>query len=178
MKKGVVVYKSKYGSSKRYAEKIAEKCCFDCRNLKEIKVSDLKDYDIIVFCGGVYASGISYRKFLNKNYNKIKDKEIILFFNGASPFDEPMLKQIIKNNFRSELTTRPIYYGRGMWNLDKMSKIDKALCKLLIKMVSKKESKDLQPWEQALMEANSKNCDWTDEKFIEPLIDYVLKTNK
>ena len=108
---------------------------------------------------------------------KIKDKEIILFFNGASPFDEATLKNTIKNNFISELTTKPIYYGRARWNLDKMSFIDKTLCKMLIKMVSKKESKDLQPWKQALMEVNGKNCDWTDEKYIVPLIDYVLKIN-
>ena len=29
----------------------------------------------------------------------------------------------------------------------------------------------------ALMEAKDKNCDWTDEKYIEPLVDYVLKNN-
>ena len=76
---------------------------------------------MIIFCGSVYASGITYRKFLNKNYDKIKEKEIILFFNGASPIDESALQNIIKNNFRSELTTMPIFYGRGRWNLDKMS---------------------------------------------------------
>lgn len=155
----------------------SQKNNLECRDLNKIKVSDLKDYEIVVFCGGVYASGISYKKFLNKNYNKIKDKEIILFFNGASPFDEATLKNTIKNNFISELTTKPIYYCRARWNLDKMSFIDKTLCKMLIKMVSKKESKDLQPWKQALMEVNGKNCDWTDEKYIVPLIDYVLKIN-
>ena len=177
MHNGIVVFKSKYGSSKWYAEKIAERCNFACKDLKEIKVPDLKDYDVIIFCGSVYASGITYRKFLNKNYDKIKEKEIILFFNGASPIDESALQNITKNNFRSELTTMPIFYGRGRWNLDKMSFVDKTLCKMLIKMVSKKDGKTLQPWEQALMEAKDKSCDWTDVKYIEPLVDYISKNN-
>ena len=177
MKSGIVLYKSKYEASKWYAEKIAEKCGYECKDLKGIKVSELKNYKTIVFCGGVYASGISYRRFLNKNYNKISDKEIILFFNGASPSDESAIKSIIENNFIKEITTKPIFYGRGRWNIDKMTFIDKTLCKMLLKMVVKKENKTLLPWEQALMEAKDKNCDWTDEKYIEPLVDYVLKNN-
>lgn len=177
MKKGIVVYKSKYGASKWYAEKIAEKCDLDYKDLNKIKISDIKDYDTIIFCGGVYASGISYRKFLNKNYKKLNGKKIILFFNGASPADETTLKNIVKNNFKFDLTNIPIFYGRGRWYLDKMSFLDRTLCKMLTKMTSKKEDNALQPWEQALMEARDKDCDWTSEEYIEPLIDYVLKIN-
>ena len=178
MKKGIVVYKSKYGSSKWYAEKIAEKCNLECKDLKQIKIDNFKDYEIIVFCGAVYASGVSYKKFLNKNFDKIKDKKIILFLNGASPYDEATFNNVVKSNFSSEIASLPIFYGRGMWDLEKMSFTHKVLCKMLIKMVAKKEGKELQPWEQALMEAKDKSCNWTDEKYIEPLVDCVLKLDK
>lgn len=104
MKKGVFLYKSKYGSSKWYAEKIAGKCEFECKDLKYIKIFDIQKYEIIIFCKEVYASGVSFRKFLNKNYERIKGKKIILFVNGASPFDEKTLKNLICNYFKKEIT--------------------------------------------------------------------------
>ena len=36
------------------------------------------DYDTIIFCGGIYASGIAGLSFLKKNTNQLKDKEIKL----------------------------------------------------------------------------------------------------
>ncbi len=175
MTKGIVLYKSKYGASKWYADKIASNCGFESKDIKQTKISDIKDYDVIVFCGSVYASGISYRKFLNKNYDKIKDKTIILFFIGASPYDEKTFQKVIHDNFRSEILSLPIFYGRGKWDLDKMSFIHRTLCKMLMKMVAKKDSDTIEPWEQALMETQGKSCDWTDEKYIQPIIEYVSK---
>lgn len=44
-------------------------------------------------------------------------------------------------------------------------------------MISKKKNKDLQPWEEALMEAQDRSCDWKDEKYLEPILKLVLKIN-
>ena len=70
MSKGIILYQSKYGATKKYAEWLTELTGFDLVETKKAKASDLGGYDIIILGGGVYASGILGFSFLKKN---IKD---------------------------------------------------------------------------------------------------------
>ena len=58
MAKIVVVYKSKYGSTEKYAHWIAEDVKADIFKADNVKLDILLDYDTIVYCGGLYAGGI------------------------------------------------------------------------------------------------------------------------
>ena len=42
--KGIILYTSKYGSTKRYAEWLAEETGFDCVEAKKAKIEDVKQY--------------------------------------------------------------------------------------------------------------------------------------
>ncbi|WP_253199588.1 flavodoxin domain-containing protein [Clostridium gasigenes] len=55
MSKSVIVYKSKYGSTKVYAQWIAKKLEADIYEVNEVKVDKLLDYNNIIFGGGLYA---------------------------------------------------------------------------------------------------------------------------
>ena len=57
--KGIVIYKSKYGSTKKYAEWISERTGFDCVEAGKVNAKRLADYDTVIFGGGIYASGIA-----------------------------------------------------------------------------------------------------------------------
>ncbi|MCS4480542.1 flavodoxin domain-containing protein [Clostridium botulinum] len=70
-----IIYKSKYGSSKKYAQWIAEEVKGDLFNSSNIKEEKLKEYDIIVYGGGLYASGISGISLITKNLDILKDKK-------------------------------------------------------------------------------------------------------
>ena len=54
-----------------------------------------------------------------------------------------------------------------------MSFKDRTLCNLLKKAVAKKEPADYEIWEKALMATGENRCDWTDKKYIEPIIEYI-----
>ena len=45
--KGIILYTSKYGATKRYAEWLAEETGFDCLETKKAKLEDGKQYDTI-----------------------------------------------------------------------------------------------------------------------------------
>ena len=47
------------------------------------------------------------------------------------------------------------------------------MCRLLRKTVEKKDPDTLEPWEKALMEASGKACDWTDRRYLEPLLGFL-----
>ena len=49
MSKGIILYQSKYGATKKYAGWLVERIGYDCVETKNAKVADLKNYDVILF---------------------------------------------------------------------------------------------------------------------------------
>ncbi len=73
---GIILYKSKYGSTKKYAEWIAERTGFECIKTDDADIRKVQKYDVIILGGGIYASGIAGISFLKKNISKLKDKKM------------------------------------------------------------------------------------------------------
>ena len=55
----VVLYGSKYGSTKQYAEWIAEELNADLLDVNDANLQNIKNYDTIIYGGAVYAGGIT-----------------------------------------------------------------------------------------------------------------------
>ena len=173
MSKGIILYQSKYGATKKYADWLAEKTGFDCVETKKAKVSHVQNYDIIILGGGVYASGILGLSFLKKNMRQFADKKIAVFAVGASPYDEKAITQIREMHFKDLLSNVPLFYCRGAWDEDKMNFADRTLCRMLQKAVAKQNPDEYEPWQNALMCSVGQKCDWTEEAYLEPLLVYI-----
>ena len=169
--KGIILYTSKYGATKRYASWLAEDTGFDCIETKKARIDDLRQYDTILFGGGIYASGIAGLSFLKKHIDQLQGKKIIIFCDGASPFDEAAFKQVVAHNLKDSLAGLPCFYCRGAWDYDGMSFVDRKLCKMLYKAVTKKRPEDCEVWEKALMEAGFERHDWTDRSYLAPILE-------
>ena len=173
MKKGIVLYQSQSGSTRKYAQWLSDKTGFPQVETKKASPDDLSSCDVIVLGGGLYASGIAGISFLKKNWQRLKGKKIAVFCVGASPADEKVLQQVAAHNLKGSLSGLPCFYCRGAWDEDAMTRKDRALCKLLQKAVAKKDPASYEPWETALMEAMGQRCDWTDPRYLEPLLRYL-----
>ncbi len=173
MKRVLILYKSKYGAAKKYAGMIKEALGGDVFDVKDFEKADLVQYDAVVFAGAIYASGISGLKVLRSKWPLLKQKRVAVFCVGASPYDEKAIREVKQNNLKDELKDIPMFYGRGAWDESAMTFKDKTLCKLLQKMISGKSEAECEPWMKALLSASGKKCDWTDPKYLEPLIAYM-----
>ena len=47
MSKGIILFQSKYGATKKYADWLAEMTGYDCAETKNANAVDLKPYDVI-----------------------------------------------------------------------------------------------------------------------------------
>lgn len=175
MKQGIILYRSKYGATKKYADWICEATGFDVIETTKADIRQVEQYETVILCGGIYASGISGLSFIRKNYDKLKDKKVAIFCVGASPYDENAFEAIKTHNLKNDLKSIPVFYGRGAWDQDNMKFTDRTLCKMLQKAVAKKDPQDYEPWEKALMSAVGKTCDWTDRKYLEPLLAFIAE---
>lgn len=173
MKKGIIVYQSKYGATKKYAGWLQDMTNFYCDEASKVTAAEVIPYEIVIFCGGIYASGIAGLSFLKKNIDRLKNKKIAILCVGASPYSESALAEIKAHNLTGALKGIPLFYGRGAWDESKMKFLDRTLCKMLQKKIAKKDPGTYEPWMEALMHARGQTCDWTDRKYLVPLFDYL-----
>ena len=176
MKKGIILYQSKYGATEKYARWLQEETGFDIMKTKGADISFLQKYDTIILGGGVYASGIAGLSFLKKNIAKLNDKKIAVFCVGASPYDKNAIDQIRKLHFKDQLSAIPLYYCRGAWDEEKMTFPDRTLCRILQKSVAKQDPDTYEPWQKALMCAGGQSCDCTDREYLADLLASVKST--
>lgn len=169
-----VVYASKTGFSKKYANWIKKALNADIYTHNKVTKSLLKPYDIIIYGGGLYASGIyGFKNFIRKYY---ANQALFVYATGASPGRESVLKDIFDNNFKSmELDQFKFYYLRGGFNYKDLNFKDKILMRLLkSKLKHKKNSKKpLTGDEKGMLKAYDTPVDLTKEKFINPLVEDV-----
>ena len=173
MNSGIVIYRSKYGSARKYAGWLAEKTGFDCIEAAKAGIGALAPYHTVVLCGGIYASGIAGLSFLRKNRRQLQDRKLAVFCVGASPYHPQAFDELIAHNMKEDLKDIPVFYGRGAWDEQSMSFKDRTLCRLLQKAVAKSAPAERKPWMEALLCAAGQQCDWTDEKYLEPLLQYL-----
>jgi len=142
--KVVVIYKSKYGSAQRYAQWIADEVKADLFERSKITLNDILKYDTIVYGGSLYAAGILGISLIKKNFDKLKDKKVIVFSVGASPAHPEAINDIINNNFTEEMKGKVHFFHlRGGFNYKKLNPIDKILMYLLKKKIEHKKPDEL-----------------------------------
>ncbi len=170
--KAVVVYKSKSGFVRNYAEWISEALSADIFDASEVTVDRLAAYDTIVYGGGLYVSGINGVKIITKNLDKLKGKKLVVFASGASPFREEDMKNVIKSNFTEEqLKLIRFFYMRGGFNYDRLTPVDKVL--MLLKKWLMRGKKKQTADERGMLTAYDKPLDFTKRENISELVAYV-----
>lgn len=169
----LIIYQSKYGSTKAYAGLLAEALKCDVIPANQCGKARLAPYDCIVFAGPLYAGGIAGIACLKKNWEAIRGKKAAVFCVGASPYEEKALEEMRKRSLKGVLTDIPLFYGRGAWDESKMSWKDRTLCKLLQKAVQKQPPSSYEPWQEALIQAMGKTCSWVDKRYLQPLLSYI-----
>lgn len=139
--KTVVVYKSKCGYTKTYAEWIANELDADLRENHKLKIEELLAYDTIIYGGGMYAGGINGLKFLKRYYEQLKEKNIAVWATGANPGREEEMQAVWERHFLPEqLAHIKTFYLRGGFDISLCSTGDKFLMNMLKSQIKKKEN--------------------------------------
>ena len=170
----IVVYKSKYGSTKNYAEWIAQELSCEAVNAKKVNADDLTKYDTIIYGGGLYAEVINGVSLITKNIDKFKNKKIIVYSTGITPLNyrEYYDKLVIEKNFKPEMLSKiKIYNFLGKMVLNELSFAHRTALKSLKKIMSSKENPT--EMEKLLVELCDADGDFTDRNAIDELLNYA-----
>lgn len=170
--KSIVIYKTKSGFTKKYAQWIADSLSTKAVPVNDTKVKELKTYDAIIYGGGVYMGKINGVKWVKKNMKKLKDKRIIVFACGLGEEKEEDIIKIKDKNFtEDELRSIRFFYFKGGFDFDKLPFKERMMMSMVRKMMAKGE--DLKDDEKVFLEALNEPVDHSDEEKIKDLIDHV-----
>lgn len=166
----VVVYKSKYGTTKRYAEWIAQELDAVLLEASTVKPSQLASFDTVIFGGGLYAGGIAGVELVAKNPCKL----LVVFTVGLADPDTADYSAILEKNFTPELLSRTkIFHLRGGIDYKKLGLVHKGMMAMLKNMLRKKDAPELSDENREFLTAYGKQVDFTDKNAIEPIVSFV-----
>jgi len=170
MKSIAVIYKSKYGATKKYAEWIAKSLEAPLFEASSVNPSQLTEYDVVIFGGGLYASGINGVKLVTKN----PCKSLVVFTVGLADPKITDYSEILSRTFTAEqLLKIKVFHWRGSMDYSKLSLIDKGLMSMVKKQAEKKPPAERTSDDQGVIETYGKIVDFTDKAVITHLIEYV-----
>lgn len=137
----LVLYFSKTGNTKKYAEEIAMATHADLLSAPKFKPKMIKDYDTIVFGGWVMANKIQGLDEFLRYYEDMKDKNIIIFSVGMSIVSPEMRKELISTNILDLYHVR-YYQLRGSFDFNKLGFVHRMLMNRTIAIMQAKENPD------------------------------------
>lgn len=178
MNNTLILYKSKTGFTKKYAEQIAQKTGGTPMDFKAAAPELLSTFDRILFGSRMHAGRIDgledARKLLQKSHASLS----ALFVTGAMPnTEEQTITEMWKNNLTpEEMSELPHFYLPGGLCYEKMNLSDKAMMKMFVFMM--KHKKDKTPEEKRLAEIITHSYDISSEDFLRPLVEYLTDNAK
>lgn len=172
--KALVIYKTKAGHTKRYAEMIAKEIGADYVSIQETGGMDFSGFEMLVYGGSLHAVGIDGYDVFRSRIRTEKDKKVVVFAVGASPKKADIVEEIRKINFSTpEEEGIPLFYLRGGFEYDKLPALDKFLMLLLkvkIQMKKQKTADDL-----GLLASYKNPLDTVKPENVREIVDYIKR---
>lgn len=138
--KTIVIYHSKTGFTKKYAEWIAEVA--SCRAVPFEKRGEvnLSKYDVILFGSWVHAGRIRHLDWLKRQLPALKGRKVMVFAVGAMPpgDGEDARKMFDQNFLQEERSSVRCFYLQGGLNYERMSLPDRMMMSMFRRMLSQK----------------------------------------
>ena len=171
MDRTVVIYKSKHGSTKQYAEWIGEE--LDCPVIaeKDFSKKDFDKYDNVIFGGCVQAGGIMGFDLIKKNMRRLEEKKIVTFAVGLNVMQKETRMQLREINFDKKRVERmTCFYCPGAYKPEEIKGIDVGIMKMMISMLESKGALEMTEEDKKLLDAVKNGANYVDRKYIEPIV--------
>ena len=174
MKKQIIIYGSQYGSTKRYAERLAEMTGIEAVDYKEAK--DIDDYDRIVYFGALCAGGVMG---LKKTVSKMAPvQELVIATVGVTDPNEQAYYEGIRKSIKTQLPAsfydeKNIFHLRGAIDYSQLGLKHRVMMKMFHSMMLKKPESELTADAKAMLETYGKKVDFVDFDALQVMADKI-----
>lgn len=174
MRESIIIYGSRYGTARRYAERLAEMTGIRCIGHKELKKAD--DYGHIIYVGALYAGSVLGLKALA---NELSDQELIIVTVGlVDPQDEANVRYI-RQNIRSQIPARlyderRIFHLRGAIDYGTMGLKHRLMMAFMHSRLAKMPEDKLNAEARVILETYGKSVDLTDFNGLDKIKELII----
>lgn len=173
--KKIVVFQSKYGSSRQYGQWIGEALKCPVREAGKLSLTDLLEYDTIIFAGGIYASQVSGFGLMGKNLEMLRDKKIALCMVGMTGPDQPEVYQQIYLNhvpeqYRSMVTP---FVLQGDLLFSRLNFLHRLMLNIPKKLAAKKPENERTPLDRFFIDNKGQDAHFISRENISKVVEYA-----
>ncbi|MGD1823176.1 MAG: flavodoxin domain-containing protein [Pleomorphochaeta sp.] len=177
--KGLIIFASYYGSSKRYAKELSNRLSFDL--IEYNKLNNTDDYSTIIYVGGLYAVGIlGLKDVINKRLINFDRQKVVIASVGLSdPLSEENVDNINKELDKliekkyDDIVKR--YYLRGSIDYKRLSIKHKIMMKALFLKVNKIPKDQRTKENIEFLETFDSTVDFVDFNTLNAIVDFIKK---
>lgn len=171
------MYYSENGTTKKYAEWIAEELKGDLYEIKNTKSDMLSGYDVLILASPLLGGAIKGLSIFSSNYSSLKDKKLVFCACGIEDMSNEMItnrirgyvEKAVPNEFYQQLK---IFFLRGGFNHYKLSLKYRVLFWIAKKKIDRTPAEKLTADDRLVMETYGKNVDLTNKENIKPIVEY------
>lgn len=168
--KSVIIYCSKTGFTRRYAEWLAETLKCDCVPYEQRGKLRLEDYDAVIFGSWLRAGAIQKIGWFKAQLPELAGKKIVAFAVGATPAEaEEAVRKVLEQNFtaaqRKEIQT---FYLQGGLDYERMDVVSRMAMRMLCRMLRGQKNRSAE--DEAMLRMIEKSFDGTNRAAIEPIV--------
>lgn len=166
MDKTIIIYRSKTGFSRRYAQWLAEDLRCQAADFRERNRLRLPEYGTIILAGGLYAGQMSGLGWLKKQLPGLAGKRIAALAVGCAPADTPDLPESMEKLFGPLPQVRGFYCQGGL-DYEHMGAVDRAM------MAALRASLRGKPEMADMLAGISRSFDAADRNSLAPLVQWA-----
>lgn len=167
--KGIILYKTQYGSTEQYAQWLSEDTGLDALPLDEANIEKLKDCDFIIIGSHVKIGHIKAADWIKTHWNWLEDKKLVLYSVSGSYANKRQQKEILEMSLPEEILEAFEYYPLpGKLDKKKLNLWDRIIVFLGSKAIPDEEAK----------ERMAQGFDYVDHHYLDQLKKVVKRLQK
>jgi menaquinone-dependent protoporphyrinogen IX oxidase len=127
---GIIIYKSKYGSTKQFSEWLKEEMGWDLCEASDLP-SNLESYKTIVIGNSIHGGELSLKKWIIRNWDSIKEKNVVVMLTsgtGDPRFIQKTFEKSLPEEIRKKIALCPV---GGRYLFPRMSVFDRTAIKVV-----------------------------------------------
>ena len=174
--KSVILYGSRYGSARRYAQELSKQTDIPAVSYQE--APPLSKLETIVYIGALYAGGVlGLTKTLRRQSFGEHQRLVIVTVGLADP-DIPQNRENIRNSLQKQIPAQlygraAVFHLRGAIDYQALSLGHRTMMALLHRSLQKKPAEEWSEEDKALMETYGKQADYVDFASLRPIVNEI-----
>ena len=179
--KSVILYGSRYGSARRYAQELSKQTDIPAVSYQE--APPLSKLETIVYIGALYAGGVlGLTKTLRRQSFGEHQRLVIVTVGLADP-DILQNRENIRNALQKQIPAQlygraAVFHLRGAIDYQALSLGHRTMMALLHRSLQKKPAEEWSEEDKALMETYGKQVDFVDFASLRPIINEMQRENR